>query len=154
MASAPVLIGKNFMLTPVPPVPVPVHVVCAIIQRGELILLAQRPEGKRLAGLWEFPGGKVDDGEETAAALHREIMEELGCQIADLQPGPPVCHAYPWGEICLHPFLCRLTEESGLPHAHEHTALAWVPAANLGNFELAPADIPVVEWLQTALAGD
>ena len=129
----------------------PVHVVCAVIRRGDGVLLAQRPDGKRLAGLWEFPGGKVEAGEEPAAALHREIMEELGCAITALHSGPPVFHAYSWGEICLHPFLCELASEQSDPQAYEHASLAWVLPAALRDYDLAPADIPVVDWLQTVL---
>lgn len=125
----------------------PVDVVCAVIRRGERILLAQRPPGKRLAGLWEFPGGKIDPGEEANEALHRELMEELGCHVRILQAGPPVLHEYDWGHIRLFPFLCELAEASPEPHPHEHTELAWVFQKKLLRPDLAPADVPVIEWL-------
>lgn len=127
----------------------PVNVVCAVIQHEGLILLAQRPEGKRLARLWEFPGGKVDPGEQLEQALHRELQEELGCQVTVLHSGPPVLHGYPWGEIQLHPFLCELTAHSPAPQAHEHLALCWCARHELQRPDLAPADVPVLEWLET-----
>lgn len=128
--------------------PPPVDVVCAVIQQQDgRILIAQRPPGKTLAGLWEFPGGKVDPGEEPSQALHREIMEELGCEVTLLRVGPPVLHEYAWGCIRLHPFLCELTEGSPLPYAHEHTALEWVFQKNISLPNLAPADIPILRWL-------
>jgi len=125
----------------------PVDVVCAVIRREDQILLAQRPLGKTLAGLWEFPGGKVDPGETPAEALHRELMEELGCRITILTPGPPVLHEYEWGVIRLFPFLCELKSDSAEPFAHEHMALIWVFQKNLLRPDLAPADLPVVRWL-------
>lgn len=125
----------------------PVDVVCAVIRRGEQILLAQRPPGKRLAGLWEFPGGKVDAGEAPEEALHRELMEELGCEVVVLQAGPPVLHEYDWGWIRLFPFVCELSPGSDDPQPHEHTELIWVFQKNLERPDLAPADVPVVHWL-------
>lgn len=132
-------------MTPYPAMPV--DVVCAVIRRQDRILLAQRPPGKRLAGLWEFPGGKVDPGETPAIALHRELMEELGCEVHILQAGPAVLHEYPWGSIRLFPFLCELTPQSPEPQAHEHTGLIWDFQKNLLRPDLAPADVPVVRWL-------
>lgn len=131
-----------------PPTP-PVPVVCAIIERGGLILLAQRPAGKRLAGLWEFPGGKVEPDEQPAAALHRELAEELGCLVTITRPGPPVVYHYEWGSISLHPFLCQLAPGSENPTPHEHTALSWVRPEDLISHPLAPADVPVVQWLRS-----
>jgi len=127
----------------------PVDVVCAVIRRGEEILLARRPEGKRLAGLWEFPGGKVDAGELAEEALHRELMEELGCEVLILQAGPPVLHEYEWGMIRLFPFVCELAEGSAGPVAHEHSELIWVFQKNLFRPDLAPADVPILRWLET-----
>lgn len=129
------------------PSPPPVDVVCALIRRGEDILLAQRPEGKSLAGLWEFPGGKIDPGETSEQALHRELMEELGCQVTMIQAGPPVVHAYAWGSIRLFPFICELTDTSLEPHAHEHASLEWVKLEKISSYVLAPADVPIVKWV-------
>ncbi len=130
-------------MEPKPPVPV----VCAILVRGDRILLAQRPPDKKLGGLWEFPGGKVEAGESEEAALHRELQEELGCTVRITQTLAPFVHAYDWGRIELIPFVCELAEGSPEPHAHEHTALAWVERGELKEYELAPADVPLVAGL-------
>lgn len=130
-------------MEPKPPVPV----VCAILVRGERILLAQRPPDKKLGGLWEFPGGKVEAGESAEAALHRELQEELGCTVRITQTLAPFVHAYDWGRIELIPFVCELAEGSPEPHAHEHTALVWVERGELRSYELAPADVPLVAGL-------
>ncbi len=128
------------------------HVVCAIIERDGLVMVAQRPEGKRLAGCWEFAGGKIELDETAEEALHRELIEELGCTVEIIQTGPPVLHVYEWGEIALHPFRCRLDPGSPEPVAHEHVALRWLPLAELHELELAPADLPVLEWLKQEAA--
>lgn len=131
------------MPTPKPPV----SVVCAVIERGGRFLLAERPPGKKLAGLWEFPGGKIEPGETPEAALHRELEEELGCQVQVDRAGPPFVYEYDWGAISLHPFLCRLTQHSPEPAPHEHTRLTWATWPELRHHPLAPADEPVVDWL-------
>jgi 8-oxo-dGTP diphosphatase len=125
----------------------PIHVVCGIIERENRILLAQRPAGKRLAGLWEFPGGKVELDETPVQALHRELAEELGCEVIITREGPAVPWVYEWGSIVLHSFVCRLADNSSEPHAHEHQAIAWLPQAQIRTFDLAPADGPIVDWL-------
>lgn len=125
----------------------PVPVVCAIIMRGEHIMLAQRPPDKKLGGLWEFPGGKVEAGESAEAALHRELQEELGCTVRISQTLTPFVHDYSWGSIELIPFVCELTADSTEPHPHEHTALAWVERSQLCAYELAPADVPLLTAL-------
>jgi 8-oxo-dGTP diphosphatase len=127
----------------------PLNVVCAIIRREDgRVLLAQRPPGKSLAGLWEFPGGKIDPGETPLQALHREILEELGCHVTVIQSGPPALHEYSWGFIRLYPFLCKLTACSPPPHPHEHTALRWLFQKNIPLEDLAPADLPVLAWVK------
>lgn len=125
----------------------PVPVVCAIIVRAGLIMLAQRPPGKKLGGLWEFPGGKVEHGESAEAALHRELREELGCEVRVTKTLPPFVHAYEWGSIELIPFVCELTLESPEPHPHEHSGLAWVERDKLATYQLAPADVPLLTLL-------
>lgn len=126
----------------------PVPVVCAIIRREGRILLARRPPDKKLGGLWEFPGGKVEPGETAEAALHRELQEELGCTVRVTQALPPFVHAYDWGSIQLIPFLCVLAASSPEPHPHEHTALVWVDPAALRDYSLAPADVPLLAALE------
>lgn len=126
----------------------PVPVVCALIIRDDRVLIAQRPADKHLALKWEFPGGKVEPGEQPAAALVREIREELGCEIEIVEALQTARHRYERGEIELIPFLCRLAEGSGEPHPHEHVAVEWVRTADLSGYDLAEADLPVVRLLE------
>lgn len=127
----------------------PVDVVCAILKRGETVMIARRPEGKKLGGLWEFPGGKVEPGEASADALCREFKEELGCDVRITRSLPPCQHTYDWGSIQLIPFECELAESSAEPHAHEHSELAWVTLEELSSYNMAPADLPVVKMLRS-----
>lgn len=126
----------------------PIPVVCAVIIRDGRVLLAQRPAGKHLALKWEFPGGKMEPGEEPAAALVREIAEELGCRIEVRERLPAVTHRYERGEIELIPFLCVLAAGSAEPHPHEHLAVEWPLAGELRRYDLAAADLPVVSLLE------
>ena len=125
----------------------PVPVVCAIIVRDDRIMIAQRPPDKKLGGLWEFPGGKVEPGESVEDALHRELHEELGCTVCITLALPSFVHDYPWGRIELIPFICELTANSSEPHPHEHTALVWAEREQLRAYELAPADVPLLTAL-------
>ena len=117
-------------------------VVCALILREESVLLCQRAEGKHLAGWWEFPGGKVEEGEEPADALRREIEEELGCLIELLEEPalPPVVHVYPDLSLRLRGFRSCLAIHSPEPRALEHSAIEWVPHGQVEEFALAAAD--------------
>jgi 8-oxo-dGTP diphosphatase len=126
----------------------PIPVVCAIIIRDNHILLAQRPEGKHLALKWEFPGGKVEPGEEPAAALIRELREEMGCTVDIVAALPRSEHSYDRGTIEMIPFVCALNANIAEPAAHEHAAIAWVTLDQIEGFDLAPADWPVVEALK------
>lgn len=121
----------------------PVPVVCALIERDGDLLLARRPAHKHLGGKWEFPGGKVEPGESPAAAIAREIAEELGCTIAVVRLLPRHRHDYARGPIEMIPHVVRLAPGSPEPAAREHDALAWVPAADVAGYDLADADIPV-----------
>ncbi len=131
-----------------PPAPVPV--VCAVIERGGRVLVAQRPPHKLMPRKWEFPGGKVEPGEEPAAAIVREIREELGCAIGITRALPPFTHDYGTVVITMIPFICSLLPGSPAPHPHEHIAIAWAEPADLRNYDLAAADWPVVEALLPA----
>lgn len=122
-------------------------VVCAIIRKEGRILLARRPPNKTLGGLWEFPGGKVEAGEPADTALHRELQEEMGCRVVITQVLAPFVWAYPWGSIELMPFLCELASDSAPPQTHEHTELVWVLPEQLKNYDLAPADVPLLALL-------
>lgn len=108
------------------------------------MLLAQRPADKLLPLKWEFPGGKVEPGEEAAAAVGREIREELGCTIRVTRALPRFTHDYGRVLIEMIPFVCALESGSPEPRPHEHVALAWAMPAELAGYDLAAADWPVV----------
>ncbi len=122
----------------------PVPVVCAVIERAGRVLVAQRPPDKLLPLKWEFAGGKVEPGEEPAAAIVREIREELGCTVAVTRALPRFTHDYGRVVIEMIPFVCALAPDSPEPHPHEHVAVAWVTPAELAHYDLAAADWPVV----------
>ncbi len=123
----------------------------ALIDADGRVLLAQRPEGKSMAGLWEFPGGKVEPGETPEAALIRELHEELGIGTwsSCLAPLTFASHAYEDFHLLMPLFACRRWE--GTPHAKEGQALKWVRANELKNYPMPPADIPLIpilrDWL-------
>lgn len=123
-----------------------IHVVGAVIIRDGLVLCAQRGEGGRLAGLWEFPGGKIEPGESPAAALEREIAEELGCivEVGDLIT--TTAYDYEFGTVNLTTFYCELS--SGTPTTSEHAAIRWLRPADLTTIQWAPADVPAVHLIQ------
>lgn len=130
-----------------PPSPIPV--VCAIIENAAgRVLVAQRPVHKHLGLKWEFPGGKVEPGEPPAAALQREIKEELGCEIVPGRALPRFTHDYGSVVIEMIPFVCTLAPASPPPHPHEHAAVAWLTLAEIAALDLAPADWPIVETLR------
>ena len=126
----------------------PLPVVAADIEyaagRG---LVAQRPAHKHLALKWEFPGGKIEPGESPEAALARELREELGIEIENLQGLPRFHHDYGDVIIAMIPFICRLAPGSAAPHPHEHVALRWVSREDLTTLDLAAADLPVAAAL-------
>ena len=124
--------------------PQPIPVVCAVIVREGRILLAQRPANKHLPLKWEFPGGKVEPGEEAAAAIIREIREELGCAVVITRALPPFLHDYTTVVIEMIPFVCGLASGSPEPHPHEHVAFTWAPLEELPGYDLAAADLPVI----------
>jgi 8-oxo-dGTP diphosphatase len=125
-----------------------VEVVCALIEDAAgRLLVARRPAHKHLGGLWEFPGGKVEPGEDAAAALVREIREELGCEATPGARLGAVTHAYATVTVRLTPFLARLAPGAE-PMAREHEALRWVTRAEIGGLEMPAADGPIVaEWV-------
>ncbi|MFI5336862.1 MAG: (deoxy)nucleoside triphosphate pyrophosphohydrolase [Opitutales bacterium] len=129
----------------------PIPVVCAVIERDGTVLVAQRPAHKHLARQWEFPGGKVEAGEAPAAAIVREIREELGVEFVVGRALPSFTHAY--AEVIeMIPFVGRLGPGSPEPRALEHLAIRWVPPAELTALDLAPADHPVVaDYLRSGL---
>lgn len=130
----------------------PIPVVCALIEREGRVLIARRPAHKHLGLKWEFPGGKVEAGETAEAAVIREICEELGCTISILRPLPAFAYDYQTVVIEMIPFVVKLTASSREPAAIEHSELAWVTLAELGSYDLAPADLPVIESYRTRVA--
>ncbi|WP_444667796.1 (deoxy)nucleoside triphosphate pyrophosphohydrolase [Cereibacter changlensis] len=123
----------------------------ALIDRDGRILLAQRPEGKSLAGLWEFPGGKVEPGETPEAALIRELKEELGIdtKASCLAPLTFASHSYDDFHLLMPLFACRRWE--GIPEAREGQTLAWAMPNRLRDYPMPPADLPLIpilrDWL-------
>jgi len=124
--------------------PPPIPVVCAVIEQDGRVLLAQRPANKHLPLKWEFPGGKVEPGEDPAAAMVREIREELGCEVVIARALPAFIHDYQTVVIEMLPFVCTLAPNSNPPHPHEHLALAWTKIEELSSYDLAAADLPVI----------
>lgn len=120
-------------------------VVGAVIVRDGEILCAQRGGDSRLAGLWEFPGGKIEEGETARQALEREISEELQCEVSVGEEVTETTHEYDFAVITLTTFYCQLV--SGLPQLTEHAAVAWLTPDRLLTLEWAPADVPAVELL-------
>jgi 8-oxo-dGTP diphosphatase len=114
--------------------------------------VAQRPPNKLLPLKWEFPGGKVEAGEDPAAAIIREIQEELGCAIRVTRALAPFVHDYKTVVIEMIPFVCALEAGSPEPHPHEHVAVAWVSPEALRDYDLAAADWPVVDQLRARTA--
>lgn len=125
-----------------------VPVVCAIIEQDDKVLAAKRGSNTTNAGLWEFPGGKVESGELPADALTREIREELGIIIDCGQRLQSIFYSYPWVNIELIPFICTIL--SGEPVAHEHEAFCFLPLTQVHTLEWAPADLPVIEEYRNA----
>ena len=129
-----------------------IPVVCAVIEHEGRILLAQRAAGKYLSLKWEFPGGKIEPNETAEAALVREIREELGCIVDELQFISRTTHHYDHASVDMSAFRCRIAHGSPAPQALEHKALAWCQIGELLNYDLAPADLPVVESLRNEVS--
>lgn len=123
----------------------------ALIDPDGRILLAQRPEGKSMAGLWEFPGGKVEQGETPEVALIRELQEELGIDTWEscLAPLTFASHSYENFHLLMPLYACR--KWNGIPESREGQTLAWVHAKHLKDYPMPPADIPLIpilrDWL-------
>ena len=126
-------------------------VACALIDTDGRVLISQRPEGKAMAGLWEFPGGKVEPGETPEETLVRELREELDIdtQAACLAPLTFASHAYESFHLLMPLYLCR--RWSGVVVKREHAALAWVKPNALSDYPMPPADAPLVAWLRDLL---
>lgn len=133
------------------PRPILLVAACALIDTDGRILLAQRPEGKSLAGLWEFPGGKVEPGETPEETLVRELNEELGIvtRVACLAPLTFASHTYETFHLLMPLYVCRRYE--GIPSGREGQALKWVRPAALRDYPMPPADEPLIPFLQDLL---
>ena len=127
-------------------------VAVALIDADNRILLAQRPQGKTLAGLWEFPGGKVEPGERPEQALIRELHEELGIEVKDacLAPLTFASHAYDDFHLLMPLYVCRRWQ--GFVTAREGQGLKWVLARDLRDYSMPPADEPLIPALVELLA--
>ena len=123
----------------------------AMIDADGRVLICQRPQGKQLSGLWEFPGGKVEEGETPEACLIRELDEELGVRVdaACLAPFVFASHAYEDFHLLMPLYLLRRWE--GQPTRREHAALKWVRPAALFDYPMPPADGPLCAWLRDLL---
>lgn len=126
-------------------------VAAALIDADGRVLLAQRPEGKSMAGLWEFPGGKVEPGELPEAALIRELKEELAITIRPkcLAPFTFASHAYETFHLLMPLYVCRNWEGEVTPK--EGQRIAWTRAARLGDYAMPPADEPLRAMLRDLL---
>ncbi|MCU4178770.1 (deoxy)nucleoside triphosphate pyrophosphohydrolase [Bosea sp. BH3] len=119
-------------------------VACALIDADNRVLVAQRPEGKALAGLWEFPGGKLEAGERPEPALIRELSEELGITVKEdcLAPLTFASYAYPEFHLLMPLYICRRWQ--GTVASHEGQALKWVRPGKLRELAMPPADEPLI----------
>jgi 8-oxo-dGTP diphosphatase len=125
---------------------------CALVDVDGRVLIARRPEGKTMAGLWEFPGGKVEAGELPEQTLIRELMEELGIDVtqACLAPLTFASHSYPDFHLLMPLWICRRWE--GIVTAREGQELAWVRPQRLRDYSMPPADEPLIPHLIELLA--
>jgi 8-oxo-dGTP diphosphatase len=127
-----------------------IHVVAAAVIDAEgRVLIAQRPPGKHLAGVWDFPGGKLEPGEKREAGLARELKEELGISIEAPRPLIQVSHSYPSRDVLLDVWVVK--SYSGEPCGLDGQALRWCTLEELEQAELLPADGPIVKALREQL---
>jgi 8-oxo-dGTP diphosphatase len=126
-------------------------VAVALVDIDSRVLIAQRPDGKAMAGLWEFPGGKVDEGELPETALVRELHEELGIDITEscLAPLTFASHVYDDFHLLMPLYVCRVWKGEITPR--EGQQLKWVRPVRLGDYDMPPADVPLVAMLRDLL---
>ena len=129
------------------PLKITLVVACALVDGDGRVLVAQRPEGKALAGLWEFPGGKVEPGERPEETLIRELQEELGITVKEACLAPLTFASYPYEtfHLLMPLWICRRWE--GVIQKKEHQALQWLRPARLRDIPMPPADEPLIPAL-------
>lgn len=132
--------------------PIVLVAAAALLDRDNRILIAQRPPGKSMAGLWEFPGGKVQAGETPEQALIRELEEELGIEVCEtcLAPFVFASHSYDEFHLLMPLYLCRNWEGTITPR--ENQQVKWVRALALKDYPMPPADVPLISWLRDFLS--
>lgn len=132
--------------------PILLVVAAALIDADNHVLIAQRPSGKSMAGLWEFPGGKLNPGETPEAALRRELEEELAIEVCEtcLAPFTFASHAYDTFHLMMPLYICRNWEGEITPR--EGQEIAWVRANRLQNYPMPPADLPLLPFLRDLLS--
>jgi 8-oxo-dGTP diphosphatase len=118
------------------------RVACAIIEQDDKILAVQRSERMNLPLKWEFPGGKIHQGEPPEQCVVREVSEELSLQVAVVRSLSPVSHEYPDFSVTLYPFICSVV--SGEITLHEHKALLWLSSPELWSLDWVVADFPII----------
>lgn len=135
-----------------PDLPIILVAAAALINSKSEVLLAKRPEGKAMAGLWEFPGGKVEQGEIPEFALMRELEEELGIETRPTcyHPIAFASHSYDDFHLLMPVFACRMW--TGEPTAKEHSELAWVHPLKMPDYKMPEADIPLIATLRDLIA--
>jgi 8-oxo-dGTP diphosphatase len=121
-----------------------IHVACAIIERQGLVLAAQRSADMSLPLKWEFPGGKIEQGESPEECLRRELSEEMSVNISVGKRLPLFSHQYPAFAVTLYPFICSI--DSGEILLNEHAAIAWLSHDELHNLDWAEADLPIIDY--------
>jgi len=133
------------------PHPLLLVVAVALVDPDGRVLIAQRPEGKSMAGLWEFPGGKIEAGETPESALIRELAEELGITVKEpcLAPFTFASHAYEAVHLLMPLYVCRRWE--GTPMPRHHAALKWVRPNQMRDYPMPAADLPLIPMLRDLL---
>jgi 8-oxo-dGTP diphosphatase len=128
-----------------------VVVACALVDADGRVLIAERPPGRTMAGLWEFPGGKIEAGERPEETLIRELKEELGIVVKEacLAPLTFASHTYPEFHLLMPLYVCRRWD--GVATALEGQRLAWVRPNRLKEYPMPPADLPLISHLTTLL---
>lgn len=125
-----------------------IQVACAIIEYKGKVLAVQRSERMSLPLKWEFPGGKIKNGESPEECVRRELLEELEMEVDACRPLPQETHHYPEFSVTLIPFICACSSDSAT--LHEHKAIAWLPPEHLHTVDWAEADFPVIDkYLET-----